>query len=84
MSTSVLTDRQRNVIAKLQRTRGGVALLAHVWATPSGSWAETQQAEQQAEDALPRGVGFEEAMQAVADAGLAPHIHPDRTYIPSR
>lgn len=78
--TPALTDRQKFVLKSLQKkTRAGIALLARVWATPSGGWAETRQAENQAYDALPQGIGFEESMETVALAGLVPHYHPDRT-----
>lgn len=78
-SQTSLTTRQTQIVAKLRRSRCGIELVSHVWTTPAGSWPQTRQAENQAIDALPSGVGLGEAMDAVKAAGLVAHQHPDRS-----
>ncbi len=79
MGAPELSKRQKLVLTALEKkTRCGVALFARVWAEPPGSWPATLQAERQADDCLPAGIGFEEAMETVAAAGLVSHFHPDR------
>ena len=51
-------------------------LAGRVLTLPPGSWAETQQAENDLDDALWRGMTHEKIMKMAAKT--AGHVHPDR------
>lgn len=78
MTTTQVTPLQKSILARLRKTRAGIALISHVWETPEGEWPETKQARLQATDALPDRVKLKDAMDAVRAAGLVEHIHPSR------